>query len=261
MSETRGITLSPSDVRHFTICPWIVYYRKVLNEFSNYTSPQMAVGSFEHEYRRRLNSQLLEDDSTTVRTNAIAAREAYEFSLLNYSQFPDSITKYYDMLRTEKRSNSDIGDYHSNPVTEIEKPLNSTFELEDCQFNLNGRLDAVVRDPNQYQIPLDYKTGSSIHAEADVNQVISYALLMQENGYGPVPSILIHYVTEERKVSVRVTEKRKDRVLKILRSIHNLIESGDEPDIRPLEIEYCNRCHYRPSCEAKVGEIEQNAAN
>ena len=247
------IWVSPTDVRNFTICPWLVYYQKVLKKPYRLTSSQLARGSFEHDYRKRMNSQLIKDDSDIVKTSEIAAREAYDFSLRNQgAQYSDSITEHYETIKATERIRSNVDDHRSHPVIESEKYLKCTFELESCQFGLRGYVDAIVKDQNQHHIPLDYKTGSSVNVEADVNQVISYALLMQENGYGPVPSILIHYVRENQKISVMATEERKEGVLEILRSVHNLIESRNEPDIRPLGIEHCNRCHYRQSCEERV---------
>jgi CRISPR/Cas system-associated exonuclease Cas4 (RecB family) len=124
------------------------------------------------------------------------------------------------------------------------------YKDEALGVTLFGALDDVLQDGKHY-MPLDYKTRGYPPREGDSqkyygNQIDSYALMLQENGY-PVKDFgyLIYYypkeVSEEGRVdfNVEVVKLTVDpnRAKKVLNEAMKLL-NGSIP-LRHSECEYC----------------------
>src|SRR2546425_11888685 len=92
----RQVWVWPTDIADYSICPWKVYYRRVLGIYMEATGP-MAVGWMEHEAWRRFYSYI---DHTILDVRNVrllvskCASEALDWALIGFNQYPSSLRSH-----------------------------------------------------------------------------------------------------------------------------------------------------------------------
>ncbi|MFQ5941910.1 MAG: PD-(D/E)XK nuclease family protein [Nitrososphaerales archaeon] len=241
------IWLTPSDVWSYAVCPWLVYYRRVLRKYSYESSPGMAVGSFEHEVRRRISCTVPEVNNLQMAAE-VAGRcvnEGYEYAVRNFEAFPFSLALAQQNMMSNVKA--ELHDIMNNPPYAVELSVSSE------RLGLAGRIDCLYRSRNTY-IPCDYKTGlgAENYHRANVLQVTTYALVLEDGFNCKVPCGIVHYTTLGRKCIFNVTSELRKEVQVIIAAIRNMILTRQEPRVEPLGLQHCSRCQHRPTCEIKA---------
>lgn len=241
------IWVRPHEIWSYAVCPWIVYYRRVLGKYSYESSPEMAIGSFEHEVRRRLSSTVPQVNNlqTAAQVADRCVNEGYEYAVRNFEAFPSSLALAQQNIMSNVRA--ELHDMMNNPPYAVEVNVSSE------RLGLAGRIDCLYRSGNTY-IPCDYKTGlgAENYHRANVLQVTTYALVLEDTFSCKVPCGIVHYTTLGKKFFFRVTTELSTEVQVITAAIRNMILTREQPATEPLGLQHCNKCHYRPTCEIKA---------
>lgn len=236
--------VTPSDVRDFAVCPWIVYQRKVLGNYSNVTTRQMVAGSFEHEARRRVVDNILHKRIGPEVVER-SVQESYDYAIVSYAEFSHSINEMKDSLT--QRISGELEELAGAPLFASEIPLAS------YKLHLRGRLDCLYHVAGEFT-PCDYKTGSDDrNHNANVLQVVTYAILIEEN-LGPVSQGMIHYTTLGRQVVFPITKGLRAKVMSIVSKIQLMYEAQWLPNFNPLTIDLCKDCRYFGFCSEYISQ-------
>lgn len=249
----KDIWLTPSDVWSYAVCPWIVYYRRVLKKYSYESSAEMAVGSFEHEVRRRLSSSVLHVNNLdrAVEVADRCVHEGYEYAVRNFECFLYSLSIAQQNVLANV--SGELRTIMSNPPYAVE------FSVSSERLCLSGRIDCLYRSGNTY-IPCDYKTGLGAYNyhKANLLQVTTYALILEDRFNCKVPHGIVHYTTLGKKRVFNVTAELRKEVQVIIVAIRNMILARQEPKIEPLGLKHCIKCQYRTTCEIKARRHHQH---
>lgn len=239
-----------SDVASFAICPRIVYNRRVLGIYCDSTLWQ-ALGSFEHEVRRRFYSILRRlpnlEELTQNALFQIARRsieETHPYALLNYA-YPYSLENFKD----------NIADRLAREVEKLNSKDNLPYLLEyslsSTNLGLTGRIDCVYKTPEGFY-PLDFKVCKKpLESLPHELQIVAYAMLMEEKLNCSVKFGVILYTLDEHFLIVKTSDKHRGNVTETICLIKHMLEKNKKPDIEIPRPE-CFSCHYGMFCIQEI---------
>lgn len=118
-------------------------------------------------------------------------------------------------------------------------------------LSLEGIADCVIIINGHEYIPVDYKRMFSKSGKAWTDhrfQLAAYALLLEEQYSTIVRRGFVYYLPEDLAVEVEITESMKTYLKKVIRAIHNVIESGEEPSARIPKSRCSGGCGYLWIC-------------
>ncbi|OPY55370.1 MAG: CRISPR-associated exonuclease Cas4 [Methanosaeta sp. PtaU1.Bin112] len=122
--------------------------------------------------------------------------------------------------------------------------------LESSTLGLRGILDYLVKTNREF-IPVDYKFGHSNKGGVHLNhkyQLTAYALLVEENYKTIVRRGFVHYSKDRVNVQIDLNDEIRNRALKMIREIGQIIEDEIEPPCTRNRGR-CTDCEYGRYCE------------
>ncbi len=124
--------------------------------------------------------------------------------------------------------------------------------LQSDRIGLQGKLDMHIAVGRQY-FPVEYKF---TERSANLNhkyQLVSYAMLLEDNYHCTIRYGLLYLVPRKEIVPVEITPNARDFVNETIAKIRHIIRSERMPD-RQRQGNKCRDCEYRRFC----GDIETN---
>lgn len=258
LSEGRA-WVWPTDIADYSVCPWKVYYRRVLGIYMEATGP-MAVGWMEHEAWRRFYSYL---DHTAMDEPAVnllvsrSASEALDWALLGFDHYPSSLRSHTPELELilSKEVSRIAGKLRENAPPESILPLLTEASLGSLELGIRGRVDLVYKSKDGYE-PWDIKTGKppSELLDAYKLQVTAYALLLEANFKCFVKAGGLRFTSLGVDQSFPITQQLRAEVIKITKSIREMLLTGTHPTVKRLMLPHCGHCGFQQTCEEFVGK-------
>jgi len=124
-------------------------------------------------------------------------------------------------------------------------------ELESPRLRVRGRVDYVMVTGHGEYVPVEVKWSDPVRgrrARRDHRlQLATYALLMEEATGRPVKQAAIYYARAGLTVLVNLTEDDKEEARRAIRRIHEMVETGEEPEVR-VPRSRCLNCGFRRYC-------------
>ena len=136
-------------------------------------------------------------------------------------------------------------------IEKLQKQQNNVLRtykvaIYSYKYRLSGTVDCILNDVTKKEyIPLEYKYMYSRKGREWTDhkyQLISYAILIEENYKTVVRRGIIKYVPENKVVELEITEEMKNYLKRIIiNAIHNIIKDEREPLARIPESEMQRR--------------------
>ena len=261
----------PTDIADYALCPWKVYYRRILGIYLEATGP-LAAGWLEHEARRRFYTSLKGlpsvADLSSTEIEFLVTRcvvEALDWALLDFQSFPHTLRSYASKLRPSLieealqlvnaiRSDAAFG--------ELLIPFQVEATYTNTQIGVRGRIDLVYNSPKGY-FPCDIKTGepSEESLEAYILQVATYALLIEHFYRSRVAKGGIRFSTQGRELVFPITSELRAKVLEIVSAIRQMFQTRERPTVKRLTLPHCKNCGFLPVCEDAMGRPLKEVKN
>ena len=232
------IWISPSDLSKWQYCPITLYYQKVEHRYRDKTTEGMVIGSFYHEFKRRMNRELkqisINDEQLAWFWSRRALSEARDTTILHHGEYPESIDNYFVKWMAE--IDQEIEYYKKYPVIESE------YSLSNKKLGLRGRVDAIVQGKNDEVMILDYKTGNdnNSYSRGCTQQMLAYLLLAQENDGNawnfPVNRGILYYPESGKEKIIQLTKSNKEFLLKDVKEIQEMVSLSKEFKLEALNI-------------------------
>jgi|GEM_PF-984490 len=253
----------PTDISEYSVCPWKVYYKRVLNIHSEATSP-MAVGWMEHEAWRRFYSYISQTDVNQLAVHALVSRcasEALDWALIGFDHYPDSLRSHLSELKSILSSEATrIFDVLDGKVPlESVLPFSTETWLASPELGIRGRVDLVYKSANGFE-PWDIKTGRPPSELVDSYklQVTAYALLLESNYDCNVVTGGLRFTGLRTEQAFSVTRELREEVMRITDLVRNMLISKEHPTAERLTGSNCQHCGYLQVCR-ELAEEERGA--
>jgi len=127
---------------------------------------------------------------------------------------------------------------------------NKYLDVYLTNSNLRGKVDEVLMLENGNMAPLDYKFAKyeDIVYNTYKTQIYCYAILIEENYNAEVKEGFLIYIRSNNKIiSVEITENDKQKIRKITSEIVEIIDSNIFPKATKSK-KRCITCTYRNLC-------------
>lgn len=261
----------PTDIADYALCPWKVYYRRVLGIYLEATGP-LAIGWFEHEARRRFYNSLKGlpsvADLSSTEIDFLVTRcvvEALDWALLDFQSFPHSLRSYASQLRPSliEEALKLVNAIRSDPRSEEKLiPFQVEATYTDTQMGVRGRIDLVYKCRKGY-VPWDIKTGepSTECLDAYILQVSTYALLIEQFYRSRVTMGGIRFTTQGREHVFQITSELRLKVLEIVSAIRQMFQTRRRPTVKRLTLPHCKNCGFLSFCEDAIGRTLKEVEN
>jgi len=258
MRDRKVVWATPTDIAEYSICPWKVYYRRVLGVYTEATGP-LAVGWMEHEAWRRFYAYFDPANMTEPALKLVASRSAYEaldWALIGFDHHPSSLRSHVpklEVILSEEASR--IVAKLNNGTTDLALPLSTEVWLSSSELGIRGRADLVYESNDGYQ-PWDIKTGRPPVELLDSYklQVAAYALLLESNYKCQVKRGGLRFTGLGIDESFLIIPELRREVVEIADSIRNMLLTGAHPRTERLSLSHCRDCGFKQTCREFVQE-------
>jgi len=243
--------LSFSRIDTFLICPLHYKLRYILGiptppspAQSFGTSVHTALKKFYELDKKRNKDELLKALEKTWIKEGYKNKKHSEEAL---AKAKDYLSGYFD------------GQYNSEQqVVALEEPFSIPLKMKDKNLSIGGVMDRVDLLPDGSIEIIDYKTGSSVPSQKDVDknmQLSIYALAATKIPHAPFVKtpdkvkLSLYYFEEQKKLTTTCTAKELEEVVKEIFKIRKEIE---ESDFVCSGHHLCqNDCEYSAFCKAE----------
>lgn len=131
------------------------------------------------------------------------------------------------------------------PVFSIELGVNG--ECDVIEFRISSKGVSINGRDGQYEVyPVEYKHGEPKESEADILQLVAQAMCLEEMLCCDIPFGAIFYGKTKHRLQVEVTPERKLCVKKIFAEMHELMQKGYVPKVKPSQ--GCRACSLKDLC-------------
>lgn len=232
--NTKVDRLSYSAISTFRICP-LHYKLAYIMKIPTPPSSAMSLGISVHATMEEI-----------FKTSNHNYRDVLENNWINKG--------YLDKLHSEKsfeKAEKYISDYFEKEY-KGEKPLalEKSFNIKiDPNLKITGKIDRIDKLSNDYIEIIDYKTGSSVPSQREVDrdlQLSIYALAARELYKGKSIKLSLYYFEEGVKLSTTRTEEQLKEAIKEILEVRHEIENSD---FRCSGHMFCDNCEYSLYCK------------
>lgn len=125
-----------------------------------------------------------------------------------------------------------------------------SISLRSDQLRVAGKIDYTIITKNNEYIPIEIKWSSLDKERAKWDhklQVVTYALLIDENFKTSVKRGYIYYLKDKRVIELIIDDGLKNLVRKIITNIHQMIVDERDPGVT-VPFTKCVNCGYRVYC-------------
>ena len=123
--------------------------------------------------------------------------------------------------------------------------------LESRRLRLRGKIDYVLITRFGEYVPVEVKWSEPARGGRPRRdhklQLAAYALLLEEETGRPVKMAAVYYSRARRTVVFPLTDHDKEEARRAIKRVHEIIESGEEPDVRAPKSK-CINCGFRRYC-------------
>jgi len=135
-------------------------------------------------------------------------------------------------------------------------------ELESERLKLRGKEDFVLITRFGEHVPVEVKWSEPARRGRPKRdhklQLAAYALMIEESTGRPVKRAAIYYVRSGELVVFTLKSHDKEEARRAVRRIHEIVESGEEPEVR-VPRSRCLNCGFRRFCMPEVRPEPQGA--
>ncbi|MDW8801440.1 CRISPR-associated protein Cas4 [Clostridium sp. A1-XYC3] len=160
---------------------------------------------------------------------------------------------YYEYVQNEFESNvhTIIGDQVHENVDEFGeeerrgKIIYKSVKLISDTYGVVIKVDTIEKDGEEIY-PVEYKKGKKGLWKNDKYQVALQSLLLEEKLQVKINKGYIYYVGSKERVEIKITDKIKDEILRVINSVKELYNSMKIPE--GVEDNRCKNCSINNIC-------------
>lgn len=265
---------TPTGIASYKYCERLGYINNIFPFSGGKKTQNTVIGLFEHDILAKFaditkidwnNSDGITEHELDLNNDRIAtvSEFAITISRQNHPEFLDVLKNDLDSLKirlsllNKRRVLQVLGLLHKgltmSEVTDIILPWKIEHWFSSKKYNIRGRADAIYKTVDGGLVVEDIKSHNSrldafMHKDEHKIQMVTYAILAEEEFGMPVKSARIFYSRDLNIEHFDISHKDKFEVIKIKKKAEKTLESGLPPRLEGDEAIKCQFCYRKKFC-------------